>query len=339
MTLLPSPEPSDELERFERLRAHQEHIAEDVDASLAPATRRAYRSALNSLRAWAETEGLDWLAPGTLAAYLGALRRRTDPNTRRTVGVSQSSISLVLAAVSTYAREQRITPSPTDDPTVRLAAAGVRRKLAGRQVQKAHPLRTEELRQILGAIEDTPRGHRDAALIVLLFAGALRRSEAAGLRYGQITTYPGRGLILHLPTSKGDPFGRGQDVPVVSGQMTDPVAILERWLADRTTASGALMPDTPVFVRFYKGSDRQGDTPLSGESVNQIFHNRCDAAGLTAPRLSSHSGRRGHLTVAAEAGASLEELMAQGRHTNPSTTLGYVSGRALDRSTGNVLGL
>lgn len=65
---------------------------------------------------------------------------------------------------------------------------------------------------------------RGTDLVLIGFAGALRRSELATLTLADVEAKPG-GLLLHLCLSKTDPERRGQVVGVAHGQQadTDPV--------------------------------------------------------------------------------------------------------------------
>lgn len=88
------------------------------------------------------------------------------------------------------------------------------RRTAGRTLgvtprRLARPLLVEDLRQILAAVDrTTAAGNRDAALILLGFASALRRSELAALDVADIISKPG-GLLITVRRPKGDPHAVG----------------------------------------------------------------------------------------------------------------------------------
>ena len=67
----------------------------------------------------------------------------------------------------------------------------------------------EILREILMLIPDDLVGWRDRVLLLLGFAGALRRAELAALRMEHLEARE-RGLSLTLPHSKGERSERGQ---------------------------------------------------------------------------------------------------------------------------------
>lgn len=119
---------------------------------------------------------------------------------------------------------------------VRQVRHGLRRTLSTAPVRLARPRGVAEIRQIVTGIDrTTPQGARDAALIILGFASALRRSELTALTLADIEPKPA-GLLLTVCRSKTDQEGRGQIVGVAHGQhaATDPVAALADW-AERTT--------------------------------------------------------------------------------------------------------
>jgi integrase len=63
---------------------------------------------------------------------------------------------------------------------VRQVRRGLRRALGSAPRRQARPLGPAEIRQILAGIDrGTAKGARDAALILIGFASALRRSELA----------------------------------------------------------------------------------------------------------------------------------------------------------------
>ena len=62
----------------------------------------------------------------------------------------------------------------------------------------------DEIRQIVGPIDrTTPMGARDAAMILLGYASAMRRSELAALTLADVEHKPA-GLLLHIRRSKTD---------------------------------------------------------------------------------------------------------------------------------------
>lgn len=195
---------------------------------------------------------------------------------------------------------------------VRQVRRGLRRTIGRAPRRPTRPLSVADLRQIVTAIDRTTlRGARDTAIILLGFAGALRRSELAALTLADLEVKPG-GLLLHLRRSKTDPGARGQVVGIAHGHhaLTDPVAALDTWLAVRGGRSG------PVFTSL-RGR-RPSLQPMSGNAVSSVVKERALAAGLSGGRISGHSLRAGHATSAALAGIGIDRIAAQTRHQDIS---------------------
>ncbi len=104
-----------------------------------------------------------------------------------------------------------------------------RRRLGFAPRPPARPLSVADPRQIINL--STPAGRRDTVVILLGFAGALRRSEVAALT---LADHEPRldGLMLQVRRSKTDPAARGQVVGIAHGQhpLTDPTAAPDAWL-------------------------------------------------------------------------------------------------------------
>ena len=141
-----------------------------------------------------------------------------------------------------------------DDPVrhegVRQARRGLRRILGTGPRRLARPLTVDDIGQIVGSINrTTPIGARDAALILIGYAAALRRSELVALRLDDVVARPG-GLLLTIRRSRSDTEGRGQVVGVADGRpaATDPNSAMANWLRARGPQPG------PVFTRCPHGA-------------------------------------------------------------------------------------
>ena len=156
-----------------------EHDAADAFRRLAKAdnTRRAYRAAVRAWCDWCARRGLARLpaAGADVAAFLASERRR---------GLAANTIDLRRAAIRYLHRAagcagahrrrlRRPKPSPASAATPPHAASCRRKKVAATATI---------LRQMLAVIPDDLHGLRDRALLLVGFAGALRRSELAPIR-------------------------------------------------------------------------------------------------------------------------------------------------------------
>ena len=133
-----------------------------------------------------------------------------------------ATIDARLAAISAAHRAAG-HDSPTKEEAVRLVRRGVRRTLGTAQRQ-VRPVTVPDLRTMLEGLGTDPAGCRDRALLLLGFAGALRRSELVGLDVADITE-GADGLTVRLRRSKTDQEGAGRTVgiPYGSNPVTCPV--------------------------------------------------------------------------------------------------------------------
>ena len=296
-------------------------------------TRRAYMAGVRSWCAWCDQHVLPCLpASGAdVAAFLAAEARR---------GRSVATIGLRRAAIR-YLHLLAGCPVPTGDAQVSETLAGINREAAERNrlPAKKLPVRLAVLRQMLDAMGDDLPALRDRALLLVGFAGALRRSELAAMRVEHLEEC-GKGLMLALPRSKGDREGRGVLVPLPFG-VTElcPVRALRRWMAAAEITAG------PVFRRVWRraaharGAEPRRDGParsgplreftvgpegIEPRTVARIVQNRAAAAGFDQRRMGGHSLKRGALTTGMDSNVHPTRLKRLGRHKSYDVLDGYL---------------
>jgi integrase len=298
-----------------------------MTAALAESTRTVYAHAWRGWGRWCSTRAVTPL-PASAAAICAYLTERADH------GASAGTLDGAYSAVS-YEHRSHGLDDPTLTEAVRQVRRGLRRTLGTAPQRLARPLGTAEIRQIVTPIDrTTPKGARDAALILLGFASALRRSELTALTLADVEAKPD-GVLLHVHRSKTDPDGHGQVVGVAHGQhaATDPVAALATWTAVRGTGPGPLLVSLRNKVLT--------DAPISGEALARMLRTRARAAGMSAERITGHSLRAGHATTAAAAGVPLDRIALQTRHKRLSTLIDrYIRpAQALEATSSRDLGL
>ena len=212
---------------------------------------------------------------------------------------------------------------PTDDVAVSETLAGIRRQAArqGYTPRKKVAATAAILRQILAPIPDDLRGRRDRALILVGFAGALRRSELAAVRVEHLEKTE-RGLRLTLPQTKGSQTD-AVIVPLPYGHTElCPVRALASWLEAAGIATG------PVFRRIWlpkkarpgepppapPSLPRLGSQPITPWAVAEIVKARAAEAGFRGRDFGGHSLKRGALTTGMDRGEHPAKLKRLGRH-------------------------
>ena len=279
-------------------------ITTAIGAARTETTRTVYACACRQWTRWCAARGIAPLPgePAALCAYL--TERAAD-------GLAIGTLDLACTAIRHVHRMHGLT-DPVADETVRQVRRGLRRTHGSAPRRLARPLTVADIGRIVGAIDQsTPIGTRDAAIILLGFASAMRRSELTALTLADIETRPA-GLVLTVRRSKTDQEAHGQVVGVAHGhhRLTDPVAALTAWRHLRGTTPGAL------FTRLWRSQISL--EPLSGNAVSRMLRARAQAAGLDAQRITAHSLRAGHATTAALAGVPLARIAAQTRHQDLS---------------------
>lgn len=290
-----------------------EAVAGYVRDSFAENTHRAYKSDLREFERWGGN------IPASAEVVASYLAQRADM-------LALATLVRHLASIS-KAHEARGLSNPTRSELVRAVVRGIRRTKNCVQRQ-AKPLLRDDLLLVLEAMGDSIKDIRDRALLLIGFAGALRRSELVGLNVRD-TEHVRHGIILHVRRSKTDQDGEGQKIGIPFGRTSwCPVAALDSWLVASEITEGAI----------FRPVDRHGIHPdrLSGEAVLLIIRERVAATGLDQTRYSGHSLRAGMATSAAEAGVPTWRIRSQTRHTSDAMLRRYV--RAGELFAGNAAG-
>lgn len=273
-----------------------------IDASLADATRTAYRGDLDRFVGWGGS------IPATdlqIAHYLADHAATHAPAT-------------LTRWVATIAKAHRAAgfQSPTGSELVRATLRGIRRS-HGTAQRQAKPLMRDGLFTVLDMTGSDIRDVRDRALLLLGFAGGFRRSELVGLDVSDIE-HVRQGIIVTLRHSKTDQEGTGRKIGIPLGRTRwCPVAAITRWLDIAGITEGPMF--RPVDRHGNVGAGR-----LSGEAVSIVVRERVAAADIDPTGYSGHSLRAGFATSAAQAGVSTLKIRAQTGHTSDAMVSRYI---------------
>jgi site-specific recombinase XerD len=292
-----------------------------ADAAQASNTRRAYESDWADFAAWCCTFGATPLpaAGATVAFYLMA-RAETH---------AVSTLERRMAAISTKHRMADLPPPASRD--LRAIWAGIRRT-HGRPPRQKRAIITEDLRRILAKLPTTTIGVRDRALILLAFAAALRRNEAAALNLAAgapgrlrgiwLSFVPG-GMQILIDHSKADQEGEGAVVAVPYGRSLCPVQAMQAWLELAQISTG------PVFRPVDKHG-RIAARAMSDKAIADVVKRAAARAKIDPRTVGGHSLRAGLVTQAIINGVAVTNIMKQTRHAKVDTLNGYA------RTAGNM---
>jgi integrase len=209
-------------------------------------TRDVYARAWASFAAWCAERQLQALpaAQETIAVWLAAL---ADGQGGRKP-LAQSSINQALSAVIMRHRDAGYPFDRKHGAIARVWKGICNTKARKETVRKAKPLLADDLRDLIDGLDQrTASGGRDAALLALGWAAALRRSELVGLDWQKLGA--GRGFVrvdefgivvtLMAPKASQD---QAETIVVLTAHMPKACQALERW-----SALAELKAGEPVF--------------------------------------------------------------------------------------------
>ncbi len=290
------------------------------DAADAPSTLKAYAADLAHYKAWCDRHGFVAVpaVPEVVGAYLAAAGE----------GYAMPTLRRRVAAI---ARACGVAGRPLDSkhPAIRETLRGIGRR-HGSPPRRAAALTTAKVQKLIRACGDDLAGKRDRALLLVGFAGALRRSELVALDVEYIT-WTRAGMKLLIERSKTDAEGGGAEIAIPRGQANDtcPVTALKAWLDLSEIHAG------PLFRKVNRGGVVER-ARLSADAVRQILLKRAGKAGLKgtlAEPLSPHGLRAGFVTTAYRNGVPDEEIMGRTRHRSLTTMRSYVRRAKLSKDS------
>ncbi|SMF55759.1 Site-specific recombinase XerD [Xaviernesmea oryzae] len=297
-----------------------------VEAASSANTRRAYASDWKHFSAWCRRSGLTPLPPHpqTIGLYItacasGAAERGMKANSVSTIERRLSSLSWNYA--------QRGLALDRKDRHIATVMAGIRNSHARPPVQKEAVLADDIIAMIETLDRGTLRGMRDRAMLLIGYAGGLRRSEIVGIDLKANQTEDGRGWIEivdkgMLVTLRGKTGWREVEVGRGSSDTTCPVVAVETWIKFAKLAHG------PLFRRVTGQGKAVGAERLNDKEVARLVKRTAMAAGIRgelseierAFKFAGHSLRAG---LASSAEVDERYVQKQLGHTSAEMTRRY----------------
>lgn len=298
-----------------RLEYIGEKATQYLEQSKAENTLRAYKADWADFSAWCEKYRRSTLPalPDTVAYYLAD----------RSQELKTSTLQRRLATIA-EAHRAAGHESPNKSAQVRLVWAGIRREKGTAQAHKK-PTLTKHIREMIDHLPDNTLGARDRALILLGYAGAMRRSELVGLDVTDVALGD-EGLVVMIRKSKTDQVKEGRKVGIPFGEHeeTCPVRAVLNWIEEAEIEEGPL----------FRSVNRHGhvmETRLSDRAVANVVQRSLVAAGRSARGFAAHSLRAGLITQAAMAGVSERAIQDQSGHKSLAVMRRYIRDGSLFR--------
>ena len=295
-------------------------FSEVLSSALADNTKIAYEKGWNYFSNWCEKAGVEPLSATADEMANFFFESATQPSIHSETVLSIGTMILYRSAINHKYVEAGII-SPTNHPFVKATIRGLVR-VRGSSHRQVLALREFHIEQMLSYCDESLIGLRNAAIISLGFAGALRRSEICGLTVNDFEIFEcldkkAKHMILYIRKSKTDQEGKGQKIAIPNGEKLKPITRLQDWL----TASEIV--DGHLFQTMRRGGYLRGK-PMHHSDIPRLVKHYANLIGLDPTNVSGHSLRAGFVTSAAVHNARLDKIMEVTRHTNPSTVMKYI---------------
>ena len=292
-------------------------------ASTAENTNKAYAADWKHFARWCRLKGAEPLPPSSemIGLYLADLAAPTNGSPTLSVSTIERRLS---GLVWNYA--QRGFTLDRKNRHIASVLAGIKRKHARPPVQK-EAAQAEDILAMVATLSYDLRGLRDRAILLLGYAGGLRRSEIVSLDVHKDDTPDSggwieimeKGALLTLNAKTGwreVEIGRG------SKDQTCPVHALEQWLHFAKIDFG------PVFVGTTRDGKRATETRLNDKHVARLIKRTVLDAGIRSElpekeRLALFSGHSLRAGLASSAEVDERYVQKQLGHASAEMTRRY----------------
>ena len=306
--------------RLDRLVETARGYASDAAAEN---TRRAYAGDWTHFTRWCRLKGATPLPPSPeiIGLYLADLAAPAGSQPALAVATIERRLAGLAwnIAARGFALDRR-------DRHIASVLAGIRRKHARPPVQK-EAISAEDICAMIATLPHDLRGLRDRAILLLGYAGGLRRSELVALDMGRDDTPDARGWIDIMEAGvlvsiRGKTGWREVEIGRGSQDRTCPVHALERWLHFAKIDFG------PVFVRTARDGKRALEARLNDRHVARLIKQTVLAAGLRpeipeTERLALFSGHSLRAGLASHAEVDERYVQKQLGHASAEMTRRY----------------
>ena len=305
-----SADKENELSDFNRATNLLQETITKIEGAYAPSTIRAYRADFSDFIHFCQDRSTNSLPaqPHSVVEYISELTEG---------GTSSASIRRAVCGLSAIHKLNRLN-DPTKDPDVTLEMRRMHRKL-GRSSTQAGSINADTLDKLLLATDESIRGIRDRALLLVAYDTLCRRSELVSLLVKDVKVNIKNGIetsSILLRKSKTDQDSTGKWLHL---SQRAHLALLE-WMKK--------LPEGQTYLIV--GIDRGGRISpycLGSGQVNRIYKRIARNAGLgelVVEGISGHSMRVGAAQDLLNSGASMPIIMQRGRWSKTDTVMRYL---------------
>lgn len=289
-----------------------------AQSSISPATRRAYESDWRQFSIFCQKYELEDLpaSPETICLYISSM---AEENAKVATIIRRcTSISAIHRAAG--------HDSPSRNDFVGRVLKGIKNR-KGAPSDQSKALSWIDLQKLVSKCNKSMiLGVRDAAILSLGWASAMRRSELVALNNDDLD-FVDEGVIITIRRSKTDQQGKGQKIGIPkSDHQICPVRSVEEWIARRSRTpknDGPLFETIGANGRNKWWCETKGRR-LSARMVSEIVKRYAKLAGFNPSRYSAHSLRRGLATEAGSRGVPERIISRHTRHRSVEVLRGYI---------------
>ena len=242
-------------------------------------TNKAYKADWAHFASWCRRKGTDPLIPSP--AVVGLYITDCAKPQNGSPALSVATIERRMSGLSSHFRQRGLSLD-LRDRHIATVWAGIKNTQGTPPVQKEAVL-AEDVIAMIAILSFNLRDMCDRAILLLGYAGGLRRTEIGGLDMGKDQTDDGRGwlqilkggAVLHI---KGKTGWREVEIGRGSSEQTCPVHVLEQWLHYARIDFG------PVFWRVFRDNFGVGTERLSDKHVVRLIKRLVVDAGVGLDR-------------------------------------------------------
>ena len=273
-------------------------------------TNRAYKKDWTHFNSWCRWRGANPMppSPALVGLYITECASPQDGSP----GLAVSTIERRMSGLSSNYRQRGLVLD-LRDRHIATVWAGIKNEHRKPPLQKEAVLIADIL-EMVSLLSFDLRDMRDRAILLIGYAGGLRRSEIVGLDVGKDESEDGRGwveiekggAVLNL---RGKTGWREVEIGRGSSDATCPVHALEQWL------HFAKLADGPIFRRVYRDNSGVGPERLSDKHVARLIKRLVLESGIGPKKLSDEDRAKlfsGHsLRAGLASGAEVDERYIQ----------------------------
>lgn len=286
-------------------------------------TNLAYKNDWADYASWCRRRGANQLEPDPqlIGLYITDLASSQDGSPPLAV----STIERRLSGLA-WNYKQRGFVLDRQDRHIATVLAGIVREHGKPPVQK-EPISPEELLEMVATLTFGLRDMRDRAMLLIGYAGGLRRSEIVGLDVGRDQTEDGRGWVEiedggAVIVQKTKTGWKEAEIARGSSDQTCPVKALEQWLHYAKIDHG------PIFRRVLRDNSRVQSDRLTDKHVARLIKKTMLEAGLRSElsdkeRMQLFSGHSLRAGLASYAQVDERHIQKQLGHASAEMTRRY----------------